>query len=186
MKRGYRTARRSMKRKPVKKTPVRGRKAMSKNKNSMPKTKKAMPKRTKKSMPKTKKSMPKAKKPKSKSMPKSKPKSRSKSVHSSVKYSDVRKCIVLFKKYGLMKSSDLVKWMNKNHPDKVVNATPELTDDYKVITGCFPIRKKIFNLMKSMSNVELSAPKKKSLLEINGGMYGDMGVGMYDDVEPVE
>lgn len=173
MKRGYRTARRSMKSKPVKKTPVRGRKAM--------------PKRSKKSMPKTKKAMPKtkkAKKPKSKSKPKSKPKSRSKSVHSSVKYSDVRKCIVLFKKYGLMKSSDLVKWMNKNHPDKVDNATPELTDDYKVITGCFPIRKKIFNLMKSMSNVELSAPKKKSLLEINGGMYG-MG-GMYDDDEPVE
>ena len=99
MKRGYRTARRSMKSKPVKKTPVRGRKAM-------PKTKKAMPKRTKKSMPKTKKSMPKtkkAKKPKSKK-PKSKPKSRSKSVHSSVKYSDVRKCIVLFKKYIYNKS----------------------------------------------------------------------------------
>ena len=169
MKRGYRTARRSMKRKPVKKTPVRGRK-------SMPKTKKAMPKRSKKSMPKTKKAKSKPKS-KSKSKPKSKPKSRSKSVHSSVKYSDVRKCIVLFKKYGLMKSSDLVKWMNKNHPDKVDNATPELTDDYKVITGCFPIRKKIFNLMKSMSNVELSAPKKKSLLEINGGMYG---------MEPVE
>ena len=32
-----------------------------------------------------------------------------------------------------MKSSDLVKWMNKNHPDKVDNATPELTDDYKAL-----------------------------------------------------
>ena len=88
-----------------------------------------------------------------------------------------------------MKSSDLVKWMNKNHPDKVDNATPELTDDYKVITGCFPIRKKIFNLMKSMSNVELSAPKKKSLLEINGGTYGDDVFDLGDiryDKEPVE
>ena len=165
MKRGYRTARRSMKRKPVKKTPVRGRKSMPKTKKAMPKTKKSKKSKSKK---------PKSKKAKSKS------KSKSKYFNSSVKYSDVRKCIVLFKKYGLMKSSDLVKWMNKNHPDKVVNATPELTDDYKVITGCFSIRKKIFNLMKSMSNVELSAPKKKSLLEINGGMYDD------DGLEPVE
>ena len=76
-------------------------------------------------------------------------------------HNPISPCVKIFKKYGLTNQSKTVKWINKNHPDHAVARgsvqSKTLTDDYKFITGCFAMRKKIYKMMKTKTK-----SKKKS------------------------
>ena len=90
-----------------------------------------------------------------------KPKSKSgykPSVHNSFP-----RCVQLFKKYKLTNQATMVKWMNKNHPDHAGSKqSTKFKDDYKVITGCFANRKRIFQDMKLAKTMSKSKSKSKS------------------------
>ena len=98
-----------------------------------------------------------------------KPKSKSgykPSVHNSMP-----RCVQLFKKYKLTNQAKMVKWMNKNHPDHAGSKqSTKFKDDYKVITGFFDNRKRIFQAMKSTKTKSKSKSKsKKKVKKIKGG-----------------
>ena len=69
------------------------------------------------------------------------------------KFTDVARCVELFKRYKLTGVKQLIRWMNKNHPDKLTTSgkqvSEQLKEDYKEITGCFAKRKEIFQKLKS-------------------------------------
>lgn len=78
-------------------------------------------------------------------------------------------CVKLFRKYKLTDQKKMVKWVNYNHPDKAVAReevqSKQLKDDYGFISGCFGIRKKVFEHMKSSK--PLSKSKSKKVLGIS-------------------
>ena len=94
-------------------------------------------------------------KTKTKTNPKSKP-----TVHN-----PISPCVKIFKKYGLTNQSKTVQWINKNHPDHAVARgsvqSKTLTDDYKFITGCFAMRKKIYKMMKTKTKSKKKATDSK-------------------------
>lgn len=79
------------------------------------------------------------------------------------KFTDVARCVELFERYKLTGVKQLIRWMNKNHPDKLTasgkQVSEQLKEDYKEITGCFAKRKEIFQKLKSGKPM---AQKKKS------------------------
>jgi hypothetical protein len=104
-------------------------------------------------------------KSKARSKARSKAKSKSNTVHSSNKYTNIKECIKLFRKYKLTDQKKMVKWVNHNHEDKAKargeKQPAKLIDDYKVITGCFANRKKVFSLMKSSKPMKSKSKSKK-------------------------
>ena len=102
-----------------------------------------------------------------------KPKSKSKSGYKPSVHNSIPRCVQLFKKYKLTNQAKMVKWMNKNHPDHAAsNQSTKFKDDYKIITGCFSQRKKIFQVMKStkiMSKSKTKSKSKKKVKKIKGG-----------------
>ena len=102
-------------------------------------------------------------KPTRKTYKKKKKISDSLSSNSGLKYNNINTCIYLFKKYNITNSKLLIKWLNRNHPDKVKARNSvqsnEIIEDYRIITGCWANRKRIFNSMKKR---DLSVSSKKS------------------------
>ena len=92
-----------------------------------------------------------------------KPKSKSKSGYKPSVHNLFPRCVQLFKKYKLTNQATMVKWMNKNHPDRAESKqSTKFKDDYKVITGCFANRKRIFQDMKSAKTKSKSKTKSKT------------------------
>ncbi len=92
-----------------------------------------------------------------------KPKSKSKSGYKPSVHNSFPRCVQLFKKYKLTNQATMVKWMNKNHPDHAGSKqSTKFKDDYKVITGCFANRKRIFQDIKSAKTMSKSKSKSKS------------------------
>ena len=98
---------------------------------------------------------------------KQKAKSKKKSYDSGVKpsnHNNISACVKLFRKYKLTDQKKMVKWVNYNHEDKAKARgevqSNQLKDDYKFISGCFGIRKKVFERMKSSKPLSKSKSKK--------------------------
>ena len=88
--------------------------------------------------------------------------SKSRSGYKPSVHNSMPRCVQLFKKYKLTNQAKMVKWMNKNHPDHAGSKqSTKFKDDYKVITGCFANRKRIFQAMKSAKTMSKSKSKKK-------------------------
>ena len=99
-------------------------------------------------------------------------KSKKKSYDSGIKpsnHNNISACVKLFRKYKLTDQKKMVKWVNYNHEDKAKARgeaqSNQLKDDYKFISGCFGIRKKVFEHMKSSK--PLSKSKSKKVLGIS-------------------
>ena len=91
-----------------------------------------------------------------------KTKSKSRSGYKPSVHNSMPKCVQLFKKYKLTNQAKMVKWMNKNHLDHAGSKQiSKFKSDYKVITGCFANRKRIFQAMKSAKTMSKSKSKSK-------------------------
>ena len=98
---------------------------------------------------------------------KQKAKSKKKSYDSGIKpsnHNNISACAKLFRKYKLTDQKKMAKWVSYNHEDKAEargeTQSNQLKDDYKFISGCIGIRKKVFEHMKSSKPLSKSKSKK--------------------------
>ena len=111
-----------------------------------------------------------------------KPKSKSKSGYKPSVHNLFPMCVQLFKKYKLTNQATMVKWMNKNHQDRAGSKqSTKFKDDYKVITGCFANRKRIFQAMKSIKTKSKSKSKSKTKSKY---LKGAVGKSPYGWIQP--
>lgn len=101
--------------------------------------------------------------------------SKTNTVDESTKFTDIDRCVKLFKKYKLTSVKEMVRWVTHNHPDKLTSkgvvVSETLTDDYKDITGCFAKRKEIIDKLKKGTTTQRkkkkpSKPKPITLFSI--------------------